>query len=128
VQNLTIIDPYQLEEMTGIIKQADRATRLENGGVSVIIARHPCLMNPGAGPQQESYAMEITDDCIACEVCFRDFECPAIGPDPQSGMARIDKNLCSGCGVCVQVCPQEAIKTKGSEGCRGGKGSSEKKP
>ncbi len=109
-QNLTIIDPYQLEEMTRIIKQADRATRSENGGVSVIIARHPCLMNPGAGLKQKSYDMEITDDCIACEVCFRDFECPAIGPDPQSGMARIDKNLCSGCGVCVQVCPQGAIQ------------------
>ena len=118
VQKLTIIDPYQLEEMTRIIKETDQATRSENGGVSVIIARHPCLMNPGARQKQKSYAMEITDDCIACEVCFRDFECPALGPDPQSGMARVDKNLCSGCGVCVQVCPQEAIKTKGSEGPR----------
>jgi len=112
VQHLAVIDPYQLEEMTRAIKEADQSTRSENGGVSVIIARHPCLMSPGAKKSQRSYCMEVTDDCVACEICFQDFECPAIGPDPQSGMARIDRNICSGCGVCAQVCPQGAIKAK----------------
>jgi len=110
VPSLTIIDPYQLEEITRAIKEADKVTRSENGGISVIISRHPCLMTPGAGKKQPSYGMEITEDCIACEICFRDFECPAIGLDQESGRARIDSNLCSGCGVCTQVCPQEAIK------------------
>jgi len=118
VQNIKVIDPYELEEMTKAIKEAHKATRSENGGVSVIIARHPCLMSPGASKKQKVYCMEVTGDCVACEICFRDFECPAIGPDPQSGMAKIDQNICSGCGVCAQVCPQEAIKTKGSEGTR----------
>jgi indolepyruvate ferredoxin oxidoreductase alpha subunit len=112
VQHLAVIDPYQLEEMTRAIKEADQSTRSENGGVSVIIARHPCLMSPGAKKSQRSYCMEVTDDCVACEICFRDFECPAIAPDPQSGRARIDRNICSGCGVCAQVCPQEAIKKR----------------
>ena len=113
VQHLAVIDPYQLDEMTRAIKEADRSARSENGGVSVIIARHPYLMSPDAKKMQKSYCMEVTQDCLACEICFRDFECPAIGPDPQSGMARIDRNLCSGCGVCAQVCPQEAIKRIG---------------
>jgi len=112
VRHLAVIDPYRLEEMTEAIKEADRFARSEDGGVSVIIARHPCLMSPGAKKLQASHCMEVTEDCVACEICFRDFECPAIGPDPKSGMPRIDPNICSGCGVCVQVCPQEAIKTK----------------
>lgn len=110
VPSLTIIDPYQLEEITSAIKEADKVTRSQNGGIAVIISRHPCLMTPGAGKKQPSYGMEITEDCITCEICFRDFECPAIGLDQESGRARIDANLCSGCGVCAQVCPQEAIK------------------
>jgi indolepyruvate ferredoxin oxidoreductase alpha subunit len=110
VQHLEVIDPYQLEGMIQAIKEADKAARSENGGVSVIIARHPCLMSPGAQKMQRSYSMEVAEDCVACEICFQDFECPAIGPDPQSGRARIDQNICSGCGVCAEVCPQEAIK------------------
>ena len=112
VQFFEVIDPYQLEEMIRAIKEADKATRSENGGVSVIIARHPCLMNPEVKKMQRSYCMEVTEDCVACEICFQDFECPAISPDPQSGTARIDQNICSGCGVCAQVCPQEAIRIK----------------
>jgi indolepyruvate ferredoxin oxidoreductase alpha subunit len=110
VQNIKVIDPYELEEVTQTIKEAHKATRSEDGGVSVIIARHPCLMSPGASKQQKVYCMEVTEDCVSCEICFRDFECPAIGPDPQSGMAKIDRNVCSGCGVCAQVCPQDAIR------------------
>jgi len=112
VQSLTIIDPYQMEEMIRAIKEADKATRGKNGGISVIIARHPCLMNLAPGKKQVSYCMEVTEDCIACEICFRDFECPAIGLDRETGMAGIDPNICSGCGLCAKVCPQEAIKIK----------------
>jgi indolepyruvate ferredoxin oxidoreductase alpha subunit len=112
VRFLKVIDPYQLKEMIRAIKEADEATRSENGGVSVIIARHPCLINPEVKKMQGFYCMEVTEDCVACEICFQDFECPAISPDPHSGMARIDQNICSGCGVCAQVCPQGAIRIK----------------
>lgn len=110
VESLRVIDPYDIGEMTRAIKEADQISRSPNGGISVIIARHPCLMDPGPGKKQKSYRMEVNEDCILCQVCYRDFECPAIGPDPESGRARIDPNLCSGCGVCAAVCPQEAIK------------------
>jgi len=115
VRFLKVIDPYQLEEMIRAIKEADEATRSENGGVSVISARQPCLINPEMKTMQGFYCMEVTEDCVACEICFQDFECPAISPDPHSGMARIDQNICSGCGVCAQVCPQEAIKIRGAK-------------
>lgn len=110
VQEVKVIDPYRLEELTRMIKDAEKTIRAENGGIYVIISRHPCLMSPGVAKAQPSFQMEVTADCIACAVCFQDFECPAMGPDDQTGMARIDPNLCSGCGVCVNVCPQGAIR------------------
>jgi indolepyruvate ferredoxin oxidoreductase alpha subunit len=110
VQEVKVIDPYRLEDLTRTIKEAGKGLRSENGGVSVIISKHPCLMSPGVAKAQEFTRLTVTDDCIACGICFQDFECPAIGPDPETGMARIDPNLCSGCGVCVKVCPQGAIK------------------
>jgi indolepyruvate ferredoxin oxidoreductase alpha subunit len=109
VNQLSVVDPYRLEEMIRAVREADRTCRSEEGGISVIIARHPCLMNLDAGRKQ-SERMEVTDDCIGCRICFQDFECPAIGPDGETGRARIERTLCSACGVCVQVCPQEAIK------------------
>jgi len=110
VEDLTVIDPYKLDDMIAALKKADRVCRSENGGMAVIISRRPCLMSPGAGPQPKAYSLEITEDCVACEICIRDFECPAISLDPDSGLARIDQTLCSGCGVCVEVCPQGTIK------------------
>jgi len=89
--------------------------RSEDGGVSVIISRHPCLMTAGVLKGQTRYSMEVTDDCVACGICHETFECPAIGPDSGSEKARIDPSLCSGCGVCVDVCPQQAIKAVISE-------------
>jgi len=115
VQQLKVIDPYQLDEMIQAIKDADEYTRSEDGGVSVIIGRHPCLMNSGVTQRQKRYSMEVTKDCISCEVCIQDFECPAIALDRESGEVRIDQNLCSGCGVCERICPQQAIRKVISE-------------
>lgn len=111
VRLLKVLDPYQLDEMTRAIREADQFARAREGGIAVIIARHPCLMTPGAARPERS-CLEVNEDCSACGVCFQDFECPAISPDPETGMARIDETLCAGCGVCVRVCPQGAIQKK----------------
>jgi indolepyruvate ferredoxin oxidoreductase alpha subunit len=96
------------------VKEADRVARSENGGVSVIIARHPCLVSPGAMEKQKTFRMEVTEDCVECQVCIKDFECPAMILDETSNKAKIDPNLCSGCGVCVDLCSTGAIKRKGA--------------
>jgi indolepyruvate ferredoxin oxidoreductase alpha subunit len=110
VQDVKILDPYDVEALRRIIKDAENAIRSGIGGIHAIISKHPCLMSPGVAKAQTFYRMEVTDDCIACGICYQDFECPAMGADAQTGFARIDPNLCSGCGVCVNVCPQGAIK------------------
>ena len=115
VKSLSVVDPYSLEGMTQALKAADKVCRSEDGGVAAIISRHPCLMDLGLEKKKRTERVEISDDCIGCRVCIDDFECPAVESDEGTGMARIDQTLCSACGVCIQVCPQEAIKRAGSE-------------
>lgn len=110
VKHLQIVDPYRLEEMKAALKKAGSFTR-EQEGVAVIIARHPCLLLPGARPSSKE-SLEISADCVGCEVCLNELECPAIVKNAATGLPVIDQNLCVGCGVCLQVCPQEAIRKK----------------
>jgi indolepyruvate ferredoxin oxidoreductase alpha subunit len=112
VKSLSVVDPYSLEDMTQALKEADRVCRSEDGGVAAIISRHPCLMDMGGEKKRRTERVEISDDCAGCRICIDDFECPAIEPDPDTGLARIDPTLCSACGVCIQVCPQNAIKKR----------------
>lgn len=111
VKYLQIVDPYHLEEIISALKEAEAASRREEGGVAVIIARHPCLRTPGAKPSFREY-VEISADCVGCEICLNEWECPAIIKDKDSGLPIIDQNLCVGCAICLQVCPQQAIEKK----------------
>lgn len=113
VKDLQIIDPYRLEDTIEAVKAADQSIRSAQGTVAVIIARRPCVLNTPPEERGPSYRMEITEDCIGCKICLEEFECPAIGMEDGSAVARIDSTLCSGCGVCAGVCPQNAI-IKGS--------------
>ncbi|HSR12306.1 MAG TPA: thiamine pyrophosphate-dependent enzyme [Thermodesulfobacteriota bacterium] len=108
VRHLAFVDPYDVEEVSRALKEADGASRADGGGVSAVIARRPCMMSSEV---KKSAQANVGEDCAACGICFQDLECPAIGPDPESGLAVIDPMLCSGCGVCVQVCPQGCITT-----------------
>ena len=44
-----------------------------------------------------------------CGICSSAFRCPALVLDAATGKARVTEELCSGCGVCVEICPFDAI-------------------
>lgn len=94
-----IIDPSDLEDsLQGFRKAKDYA------GLSVIIARRPCVIKARrSGVARRLYA--VGEDCAGCRICV-DFGCPAIEFENES--ARINQ-LCTGCGVCAQICPAAAI-------------------
>ncbi len=102
-------DPYDIPAMDTLLQEADRYIRSPEGGVSVIIARHPCLLDREARKSQAVYEVEVTEYCIACRHCLDDFECPALMFDDPSGRVDIDQVRCVGCGVCLHVCPEGAI-------------------
>jgi indolepyruvate ferredoxin oxidoreductase alpha subunit len=114
VDHLREFDPYDVEAFTAALKEADAYIRSPGGGVAVLLAKHPCIVDKRARATQAVYAMEITEACIGCRKCITDFECPALLFIEAQGRAAIEANLCIGCGVCRHVCPAGAIQVMGS--------------
>ena len=109
VRFLRELDPYDMEAFTAALKEADRHCRSAEGGVAVIIASHPCVLQERGGLDEAARTLCVTEDCTACRLCLDDLECPAIGWDDEADTARIDRIACTGCGVCAYVCPVQAI-------------------
>ena len=73
------------------------------GGVSAIVFRFPCINVAPPGPM---YAVD-QEKCTRCRICITRLGCPAI--TQVGGVVSIDTALCYGCSVCEQVCPHDAI-------------------
>jgi len=108
-------DPYDLPAFMDLLRSADAYCRSPAGGVAVVIAKHPCLLDREARQGQPVYSMAVTEACTGCRHCLDDFECPALSLDETDGRVVIDGGRCVGCGVCVHVCPEGAI-TAAKEG------------
>jgi len=55
--------------------------------------------------------LEPAGVCLACGVCTTWFVCPALARDEQ-GYVSIDPAWCVDCGLCLQVCPHQAIAAR----------------
>ncbi len=96
------VDPLQLYKAIDVVKRA-----AEKPGVKAIIFKSPCI---ALVPPEKPYCVD-QDKCIKCKKCIRELGCPAIIND--NGHISIDKSLCTGCGLCSQVCPVDAIRREG---------------
>ena len=80
---------------------------------SVLIAVEPCVLLPEV--RKRWVALEVlAEKCNGCTLCFR-IGCPAIlkseelDEKTQRSKALIDASSCTGCELCAQICPREAI-------------------
>jgi indolepyruvate ferredoxin oxidoreductase alpha subunit len=97
ITQLEIVDPNNLSEMRAAARRA-----LEYNGLSVVIARAPCVTRI-----KTTRSFQIDKDlCTECEICIEELGCPAIFN--LDGIKIAD--TCAGCGVCYEICPSEAIK------------------
>ncbi|MDD5762522.1 MAG: thiamine pyrophosphate-dependent enzyme [bacterium] len=101
-------NPDRLPEFVALLKEALAHAR--EGGVAVVIARQPCAMVSRAAGGKATGAIVITGECTGCRHCTDRFECPALVFDEGANRVRIDGMTCTGCGVCVHVCPVGAIR------------------
>lgn len=99
VQDVETVNPLDHEAAVSCVKElADKP------GVKAIIFKSPCIAvtKPGAPMHVD------ISSCIHCKKCIRELGCPAI--ITEDGNVSIDSSMCTGCGLCSQICPVHAIK------------------
>ena len=99
IQRVTVVDPYDLKEVTRVLKEELAAEE-----PSVIISRRPCALLKYV--KHNPPLSVAPDKCIGCKACLG-IGCPAISY--RGGKAVIDATQCVGCGVCKGLCPKGAI-------------------
>jgi indolepyruvate ferredoxin oxidoreductase alpha subunit len=109
VKWIQTVDPYDVEDLVKLLKDARKYTQRSDGGIAVIIARHPCLIRYPDVCMESPVKVEITEDCDGCQYCVDYFECPAFCMSEEKKCVEIDRNLCVDCGVCIHACPKGAI-------------------
>lgn len=97
VPKILTVDPLNLNES---VKAVQECAALK--GVKTIIFKSPCIAISKPDKQ-----MTISDKCIQCKKCIREIGCPAL--ITAEGKVCIDKGLCTGCELCSQICPVNAI-------------------
>jgi indolepyruvate ferredoxin oxidoreductase alpha subunit len=108
--HVEVCDPFDLKGTTDILLKM----MAEDGGAKVVIMRRSCEL-VRAKKEKQPYKVRIdVDKCIgeACgcdRLCTRIFLCPGLIWDKETGKSKIDEVICSGCGVCADICPQGAI-------------------
>ena len=109
VDFIEVVDPYDVKKMTEAVKKAADYTSEPEGGIAVIISRHPCIIAYRGEAIPERKEVMVTEDCTECNFCLDRFECPALYHDEELGRTQVNSQICSECGVCIQICPKGAI-------------------
>lgn len=99
IEHVTVADPFDLKNFESVVK-----TEVQRDEPSVIIAQRPCALLKYV---KYSGHCTISDKCKKCKMCMK-LGCPAISETAEGGV-KIDLTQCNGCGLCVNVCPFDAI-------------------
>jgi TPP-dependent indolepyruvate ferredoxin oxidoreductase alpha subunit len=110
IDKIVTVDPSDIKASIAAIRES-----LTYNGPCVIIAQRSCPLLTERG-----IPYEITEKCGSCGLCVTRFGCPAISQTNSDsnadgndgGRVEIDSTLCNGCGVCVNVCPHNAISRR----------------
>lgn len=100
IERVRVVDPYDLAACDNAIKE-----ELAVDAPSVIISRRPCVLLKYV--KTNPPLIVDTDKCRSCKKCMK-LGCPSLSI--KNGKAHIDSTLCTGCGVCEQLCAFGAIK------------------
>jgi len=104
VEDVHVVKPFKLKKTIEAVKAAK-----DYNGMSVIISQEMCpLFAKATGQFKKTRPFHISHDkCKNHRDCINLLACPAMYLD--GDQVEIDKNLCIGCSVCAQVCPENAI-------------------
>jgi indolepyruvate ferredoxin oxidoreductase alpha subunit len=107
VKFVEVVDPFNLKEATETI---EKAIRFE--GPAVVVSRRLCAIIEQREKKKRKeavvpYHIDPEKCNVKCNACIELLGCPAIIKEGTKTV--IDSSLCTGCGVCAQICPYKAI-------------------
>jgi indolepyruvate ferredoxin oxidoreductase alpha subunit len=102
VPHVSVIKPYKVKKSIAALKEA-----IDYDGVSVVISQEACTLYAKGLKQLKIRAFHVSDKCKNHRDCLTDFACPAFFLDGER--VKIDPDVCVGCAVCAQICPENAI-------------------
>ena len=100
VKHVVEVNAFDLETLERTLRE-----EVARDEVSVIITKTPCvLLTKGKKPLYIAHE----DKCKKCGMCMKP-GCPAMAKNPD-GTIRIDDTMCTGCGLCKDLCKFDAIE------------------
>lgn len=107
-ENIYVVNPNLLDEVDRVLDEA-----MAKDEPTVIITKWPCALKKFSDEDLASFDLTPrkcvvdADKCVMCRACVKT-GCPAI--DGTGDHIVIDPVSCTGCTVCAQVCPVQAIE------------------
>ena len=104
VEDVHVVQPFKVKKTIEAVKAAKAYD-----GISVIISKEFCpLFARATGQLKKSRPFTVNrEKCKNHRDCIDKLACPAMYLDGEQ--VEIDRNLCIGCTVCAQICPENAI-------------------
>lgn len=100
IESVRVVDPWDLGECRRVLKE-----EMKRDAPSVVISRRACvLLDRKAWRPHMTVDRELCNDCGLC----MGIACPALVRRDEEVV--ILEDACVGCGICAQVCRQEAIE------------------
>jgi len=102
VPHVTVIKPYKVKKSIEQIQEA-----ISYKGVSVIISEEVCALYAKALKLPRRKPFRVSEKCQNHRDCIEGLACPAFYV--WNERVKIDADMCTGCALCAQICPENAI-------------------
>ncbi|MBU7007326.1 indolepyruvate ferredoxin oxidoreductase alpha subunit [Peptococcaceae bacterium DYL19] len=102
IKRVQVVDAFDLKNLKSILSEEAAADE-----PSVIIVKRPCALLI----KERTVPYVIDENCINCKKCMK-LGCPALSA--QGDAVVVNTALCTGCGLCAQLCPSGALKKEGA--------------